>query len=278
MQQLTPQSLKEAAYEIRMRSLRMVYRAGKGHTGGDFSAADILTVLYVGDILNVDPAHPDDPDRDRFILSKGHSCGALYTVLARMGFFPDAQLDTLMRPLSKLSGHPNRKYLPGIEANTGPLGHGLPIGVGAALGAQRDGASWRVFVLTGDGEMQEGSNWEAGMAAAHYKLDNLTLTIDRNTLQQGDRTERTVALEPLAEKWRAFGWAVREVDGHDHGALLGAYGALPFEQGKPSCLIAHTRKGKGLPTIEDRPHSHHYVPADAEALERDLQALREVIS
>jgi transketolase len=271
----TPEALKEAAYEVRRRSLKMVYGAGMGHTGGDFSSADIVTTLYLGGVLNVDPAAPDDPERDRFILSKGHSCGTLYTVLARAGFFPEEELATFMQPHARLSGHPNRNYLPGVEANTGPLGHGLPIAVGAALAAQMDHAGWRTFVLTGDGELQEGSNWEAAMAAAHYGLDNLTLIVDRNGLQQGDLTERTVALEPLSEKWAAFGWAVREVDGHDHAALLARFDQLPFEPGKPSCLIARTHKGQGVSFIQDQARSHHYVPKSDAELARALDELKE---
>ncbi len=266
------QILWKTAYQIRQRNLTMLHHAGMGHGGGDLSATDILTTLYFA-VLNVDPAYPDAPDRDRFIMSKGHGAGALYTTLAFAGFIPMDELDTFMQPLSRLNGHPNRNYVPGVEANTGPLGHGLPIAVGAALAAKMDGAMWRTFVLTGDGELQEGSNWEAAMAAAHYKLDNLTLIIDRNGLQQGDRTENTVALEPLADKWRAFGWAVREVDGHDHAALLDVFGQVPFAAGKPNCIIAHTRKGKGVSFIEDRPASHHFVPTEKE-LAAALEELR----
>lgn len=274
---LAADELAALAYEIRQRSLRMVYEAGMGHTGGDFSSAEIVTTLYFGGVLNVDPAHPDAPHRDRFILSKGHSCGTLYTVLAYAGFFPKEELTTFMQPYARLSGHPNRTYLPGVEANTGPLGHGLPIAVGTALAAQRAesmGAAWRVFVLTGDGELQEGSNWEAGMAAAQFGLDNLTLIVDRNGLQQGDRTERTVGLEPLAQRWRAFGWAVREVDGHDPAALLNLYGQLPFEPGKPNCIIARTHKGQGLATILDQARSHHYVPKTQQEYEEAAALLK----
>jgi transketolase len=276
---LSTDELAALAYEIRQRSLRMVYEAGMGHTGGDFSSAEIVTTLYFGGVLNVDPARPNDPHRDRFILSKGHSCGTLYTVLAYAGFFPKEELETFMQPHARLSGHPNRTYVPGVEANTGPLGHGLPIAVGAALAAQKapaalpDKAAWRVFVLTGDGELQEGSNWEAGMAASQFGLDNLTLIVDRNGLQQGDRTERTVGLEPLAQRWRAFGWAVREVDGHDPAALLTVTGQLPFEPGKPNCIIARTHKGQGLATIRDQARSHHYVPKSREEYEAAVDLL-----
>jgi transketolase len=273
----TPAQLHTLAYQIRQRSLRMVYTAGMGHTGGDFSAADIYTVLYFGGILKFDPAQPGDPERDRFILSKGHSCGTLYTALAFAGFFPEEELNTFMQPYSRLNGHPNRNYVPGIEANTGPLGHGLPIACGAALAAKLDDQSWRVFVVTGDGELQEGSNWEAAMAAAQFKLDNLILIVDRNNLQQGDTTESTISLEPLVEKWRAFGWEVREVDGHNHADLLDLFNQLPLAKGKPNCLITHTHKGKGLTVIQDKARSHHYVPANEEELAQGLNELQEAI-
>jgi transketolase len=266
-------SLRELAGAVRRESLRMVHRARLGHPGGDLSAADILIALYFG-VLHIDPRQPNDPGRDRFIMSKGHCSGALYATLALKGFFPWEELAEYMQPLSRLNGHPNRTELPGVEANTGALGHGFPIGVGAALAAKMDGASWRTFVLTGDGELQEGSNWEAAMAAAQYGLDNLTVVVDRNGLQQGAPTETTIRLEPLADKFRAFGWAVREVDGHDYAALLDTLHALPFETGRPSCVIAHTTKGKGVSFIENRAEWHHHVPTDAE-LEAALRELGE---
>jgi transketolase len=252
-----PSILAERANALRRRDLVMLNRAGLGHTGGDFSAADILTTLYLS-VLRVDPARPDWPERDRFILSKGHASGMLYNILAEVGFISPDELATFVQPESRLNGHPSNSKLPGVETSTGPLGHGMPVAVGAALGAQMDDASWRTFVLTGDGELQEGSNWEAAMAAAHFRLDNLTLIVDRNGIQQGDLTERTMRLEPLADKFRAFGWAVREVDGHDHAALLAAFGSLPFEPGKPSCIIARTHKGKGVSFIQDRAEWHHH--------------------
>jgi transketolase len=268
--------LQEMAARLRRRDLAMVYRARLGHLGGELSAIDILATLY-GAVLTVDPARPDWPGRDRFILSKGHAAAALYATLAEAGFLPEEELSTFLQPLSRLNGHPNRTKVPGVESNTGPLGHGLPVAVGCALGAKLDGASWRTFVLTGDGELQEGSNWEAAMAAAHYRLDNLTLIIDRNGLQQGDTTERTMRLDPLAEKWRAFGWGVREVDGHDHGALLDVCAALPLAEGQPSCIIAHTHKGQGISFMRDRAAWHHRVPSDAEyALAADELGAHEV--
>ena len=271
-----PQLLRDRANAIRRRNLRMLNHAKLGHTGGDLSAADILTTLYFA-ILNINPKQPLAPDRDRFILSKGHCSGALYTTLAEAGFFSPDELDTFGQPLSRLNGHPNCTKVPGVETNTGPLGHGLPVAVGTALAAKLDGASRRTFVLTGDGELQEGSNWEAAMAAAHYKLDNLTLIIDRNGLQQGDATERTMHLEPLADKWRAFGWSVCEIDGHDHAALLNTLQSVPFEPGKPSCVIAHTHKGQGVSFIRDRVEwHHHYRVLTDEELAAALQELGEV--
>lgn len=263
--------LRKLATSVRRRDLQMVYNAKLGHIGGDFSATDILVTLYFG-VLRIDPRRPDDPERDRFILSKGHCAGALYATLAHAGFFPLDELDTFAQPLSRLNGHPDRRKVPGVETNTGPLGHGLPVGVGCALGAKIDGAAWRTFVLTGDGELQEGSNWEAALSAAHYRLDDLTVIVDRNGLQQGDFTERTMHLDPLADKWRAFGWSVREVNGHDFVALLDVFDQLPFDWGRPNCIIAHTHKGQGVSFMRDRPAWHHRVPN----AEEYAQALREL--
>jgi transketolase len=262
---MTPDALKRKAAEIRKRNLRLIVEAKAGHTGGDLSAADILTVLYFGGILRVDPGAPLAPDRDRFFMSKGHSSGLLYTTLALAGFLPEAELTTYMQPLSRLSGHPST-HVPGVEANTGALGHGLPIAVGAALAAGMGSPEprWRAFVLTGDGELQEGSNWEAALIAAQQGLDNLVLIVDRNCIQMMDRTERIAGLEPLGDKWRAFGWGVREVDGHDPAALIAHLQDLPFTPGKPNCLIAATRKGRGVSFIEDSIRWHHRVPTDAE--------------
>lgn len=265
--------LRSLARTIRRRDLEMVYNAKLGHIGGDFSATDILVTLYFS-VLRIDPRQPTNPERDRFILSKGHSAGALYTTLAHAGFFPIDELATFAQPLSRLNGHPNRTKVPGVETNTGPLGHGLPVAVGCALGAKMDGASWRAFVVTGDGELQEGSNWEAALSASHYKLDNLTVIVDRNGLQQGDFTERTMHLDPLADKWAAFGFAVREVNGHDHAALLNVFDQLPFQWGKPNCIIAHTHKGQGVSFMRDRPAWHHRVP-NADEFARALQELDE---
>jgi len=244
---------------MRQRLLKMIVDAGQGHPGGDLSASDIVACLYF-DILRIDSTKPNAPDRDRFILSKGHCTGALYSALAGAGFFPEAELDTYLKPESRLNGHPNRVYLPGVETNTGPLGHGFPVGVGVAVAGQIDGAGYRVFVLTGDGELQEGSMWEAAMFAGHRKLGNLTVIVDRNRLQQGARTEETNALEPLADKWRAFGWDVVEIDGHDVIALLKAFDDAAQPRDKPRVLIANTFKGNGVSYMRDQAGWHHGVP------------------
>jgi transketolase len=267
-------ALQALSRTIRQHDLRMIQHAGIGHVGGDFSAIDILVTLYFG-VLHIDPQHPDDAERDRFILSKGHAAGSLYTTLAHAGFFPLGELQTFAQPLSRLNGHPNRLKVPGVEANTGPLGHGLPIAVGNALAAKMDGKSWRTYVLTGDGELQEGSNWEAIMAAAHYGLANLTAIVDRNGLQQGDRTEHTMHLEPLADKWRAFGWTVYEVDGHSHAQLLDVFELASAQSERPCCIIAHTSKGQGVSFMRNRVEWHHRVPTEDEAA-LALQELDEI--
>jgi transketolase len=259
--------LQRKANWIRLSAMTMNHHAKLGHTGGDLSSADILAVLFLGGVLRLDPAQPRWAQRDRFILSKGHGAAAYYSTLAARGFFPVAQLRTYMDPLSMLNGHPDRNKLPGVEANTGPLGHGLPIAVGAALAARMRKESWRVFVLTGDGELQEGSNWEAAMTAQQYGLDNLTLIVDRNRIQQGDFTENTIRMEPLGERFRAFGFAVEEIDGHSTATLLDRFSRLPLEAGKPSCLIARTIKGKGVSFAENVPEWHHGVPTEEQLTE-----------
>ena len=252
--------LGQLANEIRFSAMIMTNHSGLGHTGGDLSSADILAALYLGGILNVSPADAAWPQRDRFIMSKGHCSGAFYSTLAFKGFFPRAMLGTFMDPLSMLNGHPDRNKLPGVEANTGPLGHGLPIAVGCALAARMRGENWRTFVLTGDGELQEGSNWEAALTAQQYGLDSLVVIVDRNRIQQGDFTEQIIRMDPMAPKWAAFGFAVTEVDGHDHAALLECFSGLPLEKGKPTCILANTIKGKGVSFAENKPAWHHGVP------------------
>ncbi|MEQ4723908.1 transketolase [Nonomuraea sp. B19D2] len=250
--------LDRLATEVRRSIVRTIDRARMGHIGGDLSVTDILVACFYG-VLSVDPERPRWAGRDRFVLSKGHCAAALYATLAHCGFFPAAELDTFMAPLSALNGHPNRIKVPGVETNTGALGHGLPVATGCALAAKLDGASWRTFVVLGDGELQEGSNWEAAMAAAHHGLSSLTAIVDRNRLQQGARTEETNALGALDDKWRSFGWEVREIDGHDHLALLQAMSGSAT--GRPVAVIANTIKGKGVSFMEDRVEWHHKVPS-----------------
>jgi transketolase len=255
-------------YELRLKSiryrrdvLRYIFHAGAGHTGGSLSCVDILNVLY-NRVLRVTPQTFTSPDRDRYVQSKGHSVEALYVVLADRGFFPVDELETLCRYQSPFVGHPTRK-VPGIEMNTGALGHGLSISVGMALAAKRDGAAYRVFTLLGDGELAEGSNWEAAMTAAHHQLDSLTAILDHNSLQITGRTRDVCCNEPVDEKFRAFGWAVRTVDGHDFGQLTSAL-AHGSEPRKPTCVIANTIKGRGVSFMENGVKWHHGVPSKEE--------------
>ncbi len=253
-----PEILARIAREVRATIVRTIARARMGHVGGDLSVTDILTTLYFS-VLRVRPGEPAWPDRDRLILSKAHCAVALYSVLAKAGFIPLDWLEQFARPLSPLNGHPNRRRVPGVEANTGALGHGLPFGVGCAIAALLAGSLRRVYVVLGDGELQEGTNWEAAMLGGHRRLANLTAVVDRNGLQQGARTETTNQLEPLAEKWRSFGWEVFEVDGHDHRVLLEALQRPTSD--RPRCLIARTIKGKGVSFMEDEVVWHHKVPS-----------------
>jgi transketolase len=255
-------SLEYKSIQYRKTLLSIIKKANAGHTGGSLSCIDILNVLY-NHVMNVSPENFGHPDRDRYIHSKGHSVEALYTVLADKGFYPIEALDSLEQYKSNFIGHPTRK-VPGIEQNTGALGHGLSLAVGMALAAKKDGRSYRVFVTLGDGELTEGSIWEASMSAAHYQLDNLTVVVDRNTLQITGRTEEVMHLEPLADKFRAFGYAVRATDGNNIADLVNMMEQLPFETGKPSLILARTVKGKGVSFIEDVASWHHRVPTGDE--------------
>lgn len=266
-------ALRALANRIRRRDLQAVYEAGAGHIGGEMSVTDILTALYFH-TMSVDPKAPLDPKRDRLVLSKGHTALALYVVLAEKGFIPKEEVATFLQHNSRLNGHPNRVKVPGVETNTGPLGHGLPIGVGMAKAAKLDGADWRTFVITGDGEMQEGSNWEAIMAAAQFKLDNLTLIIDHNRIQQGARLVDTNDVAPLVPKLQAFGWAVEEVDGHDMGELCKALSPDTTTAGRPKCIVAHTNKGQGISFMSDNVAWHHKVP-NAEQYKQAMAELEE---
>lgn len=261
MSTFTDRQLARKSLQYRRDILRWIKHAGAGHTGGSLSCTDILNVLY-NRVLRVTPETFSSPTRDRYVQSKGHSVEALFVVLADKGFYAPSELETLCGYGSHFVGHPTRK-VPGVEQNTGALGHGLPICTGMAIGGKMDAADFRVFTLVGDGELTEGSNWEAAMAAAHYRLDNLTAIIDCNTLQITGRTHDVMDSEPLADKFAAFGWAVRTVNGHDFGALTDALTA-PLETGKPSAIIARTTKGKGVSFMEDVGKWHHRVPSDDE--------------
>jgi len=265
----TDRDLALKAFALRRRMLRLIHDAGAGHTGGGLSCLDILNVLY-NRVLRVTPETVADPRRDRYVQSKGHCVEALYAVMADRGYFPDADLDTVCHYQSYYVGHPTRKVR-GMEMNTGALGHGLPICLGMALAAKMDGAAFRVFTLLGDGELAEGSNWEAAMAAAHYKLDNLTAILDHNTLQITGHTRDVMSNEPLDEKWRAFGWEVRTVNGHDYAELTQAL-TTPSPADKPLFIIANTVKGRGVSFMENVGKWHHGVPSDPEL----AQALAEL--
>ncbi|HEX4511254.1 MAG TPA: transketolase [Burkholderiaceae bacterium] len=254
-------ALQGASRHIRQQVLHTIHGAGLGHVGGDFSVADILVTLFDA-ILRIDPARPAWAQRDRFILSKGHCAAALYSVLASAGFFPAARLAHFVAPLSPLNGHPNRRKIPGVETNTGPLGHGLPVGVGCATAAQITRQDFRTFVVLGDGELQEGSNWEAAMYAAQRKLGHLTAIVDRNRLQQGASTSDTNELEPLPDKWRAFGWETHVIDGHSHAELHEVLARPPGD--RPRAVIANTIKGKGISFMENGVEWHHKVPSAAQ--------------
>ncbi|MDI6696625.1 MAG: transketolase [Anaerolineales bacterium] len=254
--------LELKSIQYRKTLLSMIKRANSGHTAGSLSCVDILNVLY-NRVLRVDPQNPTDPDRDRYIHSKGHSVEALYTVLADRGFFPVEELDTFEQYGTRLIGHPTRNA-PGVEQNTGALGHGLSLAVGTALAAKKDGRAYRVFTILGDGELTEGSVWEASMSAAHYQLDNLVVIVDRNGLQITGRTEEVMRLEPLEEKFHAFGYAIRRVNGNNIAELVQIFDQLPFEPGKPNLILARTVKGKGVSFMEDVASWHHRVPTDAE--------------
>ncbi|MDO8505562.1 MAG: transketolase [bacterium] len=257
--------------EIRRSVLLMLHRAKASHVGSNFSEADILSVLYSG-VLRVDSQNPAWPERDRFIVSKGHACAAVYVALALKGFFPKDWLNQYYVNDGKLAGHMTHKGVPGVEASTGSLGHGLSIGTGMALAAKRSNVNWRAFVLLSDGELDEGSSWEPMLFAAHHKLDNLIAIVDYNKIQSLTFVKDTLGLEPLADKWRAFGWNVREVDGHDHGALTEILNAVPLELGKPNCIIAHTVKGKGVSFMENNNLWHYRAPNDEE-LEKALEEI-----
>jgi len=260
-------SPKKLAQSIRRHALNMVHQANVSHIGGCLSIADLLAVLY-SRVLRIDPLNPKWEERDRFILSKGHSAAILYAVLAEKGFFPKQWLDTYCQDGSKLIGHVNYS-VPGVEVSTGSLGHGLSIGCGIALTKKREKGTQRVFVVLSDGELDEGSTWEAILFASHHRLDNLVAIVDYNKIQSFGAVKDVIDLEPLAEKWRACKWSVREIDGHDHKQIEDALINIPFEPQEPSVVIAHTIKGKGVSFMENRLEWHYRSPS-AEELEKAL--------
>jgi transketolase len=248
--------LDQRSRELRCQIVRMLQKGGRGHVGSAFSLVEILRVLY-DDVLRYDPKHPRSPERDRFILSKGHGCLALYVLLAEKGFFPEAELWKFCKPDGILGGHPEFGKVPGVEASTGSLGHGLPIAVGFALNARYTNAGYRTFVVASDGESNEGSLWEAALCASKHKLSNLTVLVDYNKQQSYSTTYEVLDLEPYADKWRAFGFTVEEVDGHDVNQIRAALKRVPFDSARPSAIICHTIKGKGISFVENNLNWHH---------------------
>ena len=247
------------AKKIRLHALHMIHRAKSSHLGSAYSIADLLAVIY-SRILRIDPQNPDAPDRDRFVLSKGHACAALYAVLAERGFFPKEWLQQFYQDGARLAGHSTHVGIPGVEVSTGSLGHGLPLACGMALVAKRDRQAYRAFTLLSDGECDEGSTWEAVLFAPHHQLDNLIAIIDYNQIQSLGTVKEVLDLEPLADKWKAFGWAVREIDGHDCTEIERALIDVPCAPGKPTCVIAHTVKGKGVSFMENKLLWHYRSP------------------
>lgn len=260
---LKPEDIEHTAKRIRTEIIKMNAAAGAGHTGADLSETDILTCLYFN-ILRYEKTNPNAPDRDRFILSKGHGAGGYYCTLAEAGFIDKSLLKEYLGSSAKLPGHPVRQKTAGVELNTGALGHGFPAAVGLALAAKKTGAGYRTYVLIGDGELEEGSNWEAAMSASHFKLDNLTVIIDRNTLQLADRTEKIMGLEPLPDKFRSFGFNVIETNGNNPKAFLDSIAKASKVKEMPTAIIAKTIKGKGVSFIEDKAAWHHKIPVGEE--------------
>ena len=270
---LSVSELEEKSAEYRKKVLSLIVSAKGGHTGGDLSCVDIVNVLY-NRILNISPGTCSDVERDRYIHSKGHAVETLYVILADCGYFPKRELESIGRYGSMYIGHPTRKIC-GIEQNTGALGHGLPMAAGTAIAGKLDKKAFRVFTLLGDGELGEGSNWEAAMTASHYGLDNLVAVIDRNKLQITGGTEEICGLEPLGKNFTAFGWHVMEVDGHNISALISVFESVQKVEGKPTAVIANTVKGKGVSFMENNPAWHHKVP-DAEQLGQALKELEAI--
>jgi transketolase len=261
MEKAKLQFLQDKARELRIEAIKMIHTAKSGHPGGSLSIADIMVVLYF-DEMRVDAKNPEWEDRDRFILSKGHVCPIWYAVLAEKGFFPTEDLATLRKLGSKLQGHPDMKKVPGLDMTTGSLGNGLGIGVGMAKAAKIDKKDYRVYVAVGDGEVQEGAIWEAAMSAAHYKLDNLTVIVDKNNLQVDGFVSDIMAIDPLDDKFKAFGFEVLKIDGHDIEQISEAFAKARQTKGKPTCIIANTIKGKGVSFMENVCSWHGVAPND----------------
>jgi transketolase len=266
-----PRELARIARAMRRAAVEMITEAGSGHPGGSLSMAEILVTLFF-DVLRHDPANPAWPERDRFILSKGHGCPMLYAVMAECGYAPKDELKTLRKLGSKFQGHPDVRFLPALEASTGSLGQGLSLGIGMALAARLDRSPARTYVVLGDGEVQEGQVWEAAMFAAFHRIDNLVAIVDYNKIQLDGFVKDILDLEPLAKKWQSFGWHVIELDGHDIPALQAAFAEAAATRGKPSCIVAHTIKGKGVSFMENNPKFHGTAPTRAEC-EQALQEL-----
>lgn len=250
------------AREMRKKEFQIAYQAGGGHLGAAFSVTDILSVLYFGEVLEYDSQKPDWEGRDRFILSKGHACYALYAALAMAGYFPEKELWRVGKPGSAFGGHPKLYDIPGVEASTGALGHGLSFGIGIAYANKMDGKSSHTYVVLGDGECQEGSVWEGALSASALKLDQLTVIIDHNKLQAMDQLKNIVPMQPLGEKWKVFGWNVLEIDGHDHTEIR--RGLLTRKKDVPTLVVAHTIKGKGVSFMEGAPIWHYRMPNEVE--------------
>lgn len=268
--------LRATSLRLSRQILEMTTQAGSGHPSSSLSAIDLLTTLYFGGILHYDPHEPRHPDRDRFIMSKGHAAPALYAILAEAGYFSPELLNSLRKIGSPLEGHPNMRVLPGVEASTGSLGQGISVGLGHALAARLDERDFRVYVLIGDGESDEGQIWEAAMSAAKYQTSNLTVILDNNEFQQtGPVHEVMPSLEPIRDKWRAFGWHVREIDGHSLEEILDAYHAVQSIADRPQIIIAHTLKGKGLSPFEadpvNRKHGEALTPEELEVALKELE-------
>lgn len=258
--------LEEVAKKIRKKIFLMSYRAGSGHIAPSLSCVEILVALYFK-ILNINRNNLNDQNRDRFILSKGHASSALYSILAEKGIIDEKLLDTFCQKDGILGAHPEAHFIPGVEVSTGSLGHGLSFGSGMALAGKIDNENYRVFVLLSDGECQEGSVWEAAAFASQHKLNNLVAIVDYNKLQSLGRTDEILSLEPFCDRWKSFGWGVKEVDGHDISQIVDNLDSLPYTKNKPSVLIAHTVKGKGISFMENVPLWHYRIPKTIEEIE-----------